>query len=109
VLQEEPERVERLHQAAALFRSLAEANHVNTGPAKDSPIIPVIIGDGKRCLRLSQRLYERGINVEPIIYPAVNRNAARLRFFITSEHIHEQIRNTVNCLAEELPSMESLC
>ena len=44
----------------------------------------------------------RGVNVLPIIYPAVPLKAARLRFFVTSEHTHEQIRTAVRIAAEEL-------
>lgn len=106
VLRDEPERVERLHQSARLFLSLAKSHGMNVGPSVDSPVIPIIVGDSGRCLRLSERLYGRGINVEPIIYPAVDRDAARLRFFITSEHTHEQIRYTVQCLAEELAGLD---
>ena len=43
-----------------------------------------------------------GVNVQPILHPAVEERAARLRFFITSNHTEEQIRYTVEALAEEL-------
>ena len=44
----------------------------------------------------------RGINANPIIYPAVPEDKARLRFFVTSCHSEDQIRYTVKALAEEL-------
>ena len=44
----------------------------------------------------------RGINVLPIIYPAVPLKAARLRFFITASHTPEQIQSAVAIAAEEL-------
>jgi 7-keto-8-aminopelargonate synthetase-like enzyme len=44
----------------------------------------------------------RGINVQPILYPAVEESAARLRFFITSLHSEEQIRTTIDAISEEL-------
>ena len=53
-------------------------------------------------LRLSNRLKGDGINVQPILYPAVDESAARLRFFITSEHSEEQIRLTVQRTAQHL-------
>ena len=40
--------------------------------------------------------------VQPILYPAVEESAARLRFFITSTHSPEQIDHTVDAVAEEL-------
>ena len=53
-------------------------------------------------LGLSQALFARGVNVQPILYPAVEEKAARLRFFITARHTEEQIRTTVDLVAEEL-------
>jgi 8-amino-7-oxononanoate synthase len=53
-------------------------------------------------MRLSQALAERHINVQPIVHPAVEENAARLRFFISATHSEDEIRHTVEVLAEEL-------
>jgi 7-keto-8-aminopelargonate synthetase-like enzyme len=50
---------------------------------------------------------ERGINVLPIIYPAVPAKASRLRFFITATHTDAQIRTTVEATAEELREISS--
>jgi 8-amino-7-oxononanoate synthase len=46
-------------------------------------------------------LFERGINVQPILYPAVPERAARLRFFLTAEHTETQIRSVASILIEE--------
>ena len=46
---------------------------------------------------------DSGINVQPIMYPAVAEAESRLRFFITSEHSVEQIRQTVDAMRELLP------
>ena len=58
-------------------------------------------------------MFERGINVQPILYPAVEEKAARLRFFITAAHNESQIRETVDAVAEELakidPEYAGLC
>ena len=48
----------------------------------------------------------RGINVQPILYPAVEEKAARLRFFITAVHTEEQIRAAVDAVAEELARID---
>jgi 8-amino-7-oxononanoate synthase len=102
LLEREPQRVARLHERAKLFLSLAKKERLNTGMSKDTPVIPIILGDSIRCLQISQALARRGINVQPIVHPAVEERAARLRFFITSSHTEEQIRYTVTALAEEL-------
>ena len=51
---------------------------------------------------MSRALFERGINVQPILYPAVEEKAARLRFFITANHTSDQIKKTVTAVREEL-------
>ena len=64
--------------------------------------IPAIVGNSMDCMKLSARLAERGINVQPIVYPAVEDNASRLRFFLSSTHTEEEIRQTIDILAEEM-------
>ena len=60
------------------------------------------MGSSATALKLSNTLLRRGINANPIIYPAVPEAKHRLRFFVTSCHSEEQIRYTVKALAEEL-------
>src|SRR5690606_11458573 len=86
LMQREPERVKRVQENSALFLSEAKAAGLNTGMSNASPVVPVIIGNSADSLLLSRRLFDRGINVQPILYPAVEESAARLRFFITSRH-----------------------
>lgn len=102
ILESEPERVARLQDNARLFLTLAKGRGLNTGTSKDSPVVPVILGNSMHCLQLSKALHRRGVNVQPILYPAVEERAARLRFFITACHSEKQIRHTVDLVAEEL-------
>lgn len=102
ILEKEPERVRRAQERARLFLTLAKKRRLNTGLSKDSPVVPVILGNSTHALRLSRALNQRGVNVQPILYPAVEERAARLRFFVTSRHSEEQIRHTVDLIAEEL-------
>jgi 7-keto-8-aminopelargonate synthetase-like enzyme len=46
-------------------------------------------------LRLADRMRRHGVNVQPIVHPAVDDNAARLRFFVNATHTQEQLRTTV--------------
>ncbi len=105
VMRKEPERLSRLAANSEMFLRLATQAGVNTGTSKNSPVIPCIVGDSERCLALSHRLFDRGISVNPIIYPGVPEELARLRFFVTSEHTPEQIERTVAVLAEELAGL----
>ena len=105
VLQRQPQRVARLHELAALFLKLAKERGLNTGLAAGTPVIPVIVGSSVKSLHLSHALFERGINVQPILYPAVPDHFARLRFFITTNHSEAQIHATVNAVADELAKL----
>jgi 8-amino-7-oxononanoate synthase len=98
ILEAEPERVARLQANTALFLQLARAAGFDTGTATAHAIVPVILGSSIAAARYSQKLLERGINVQPIVYPAVAEKAARLRFFLSSEHGEEDIRNTIAAL-----------
>lgn len=101
VLKREPERVERLQQNSAFFLKLAREAGLDTGLSSGTPVIPIIYGNSQLCLFVAQQLFDRGINVQPILYPAVEEKAARLRFFMTAIHTEEQIRYTVKTLIEE--------
>jgi len=105
VLRREPQRVARLRELAALFLELAREHGLNTGSAGGTPVVPVIVGSSVKSLRLARALFERGINVHPILAPAVAENSARLRFFITINHSPEQIRAAVLAMAEELAKL----
>ncbi|MFH5210445.1 type I polyketide synthase [Antrihabitans sp. NCIMB 15449] len=104
-LREEPEVLTVLRQNSQLFLRLAKEAGIDTGDTLDTPVIPCIVGDSLKTLRLSNRLLERGINVNPILYPAVPEDLARLRFFVTSCHTEEQITYTVATLTRELAAL----
>jgi 8-amino-7-oxononanoate synthase/acyl carrier protein len=106
ILEREPQRVTNLRKNAELFLTLCKERGINTGLAGGTAVVPVITGNSIHALQLSRALFQRGINVQPILYPAVEEEKARLRFFITTNHTEEQIRHTVNCVAEELAQLD---
>jgi len=106
LLQEEPDRVAKLSENSRLFLRLAKREGLHTGTSNNTPVVPVITGNSQYALQLSQALFERRINVQPILYPAVEESAARLRFFITSTHTEAQISETVAAVAEELAQVD---
>ncbi|MFI2472456.1 type I polyketide synthase [Nocardia xishanensis] len=103
----EPEVFERLRRLSRLFLELAKEAGIDTGDSHDTPVIPCIVGNSMKTLALSNALLRRGINVNPILHPAVPEDAARLRFFVTTCHTEEQIRCTVKILAEELALLKA--
>jgi 8-amino-7-oxononanoate synthase len=102
LMQRHPEIVEQLRMRSKLFLELARANGINTGAAIGAAVVPAIIGNSIKCMRISQALAEQKINVQPIVYPAVEENASRLRFFISATHSEQEIRFTVDALSAEI-------
>lgn len=106
LLKAEPERVRRLQHNSRFFLELARKKGLNTGLSKDTAVVPVIVANSVKCVKLSHALFRRGINVLPILYPAVADDAARLRFFLTCDHTEDQMRYTVEMVAECLNDRE---
>jgi 7-keto-8-aminopelargonate synthetase-like enzyme len=102
LMHREPERVRRLQRNASYFHELAREKGLDTGAGMGTAVCPIMVADSLPAVVLSQRLLDRGINVLPIIYPAVPAKASRLRFFITASHSEEQIRTAVEATADEL-------
>jgi len=105
-LEAHPQRVQKLQANAALFLKLLQERGINTGMSKDTPVVPAIIGNSYVCLKLSDALKRRGINVQPILHPVVEESAARLRFFLSSTHSEEELLQTANAVAEELSRLQ---
>ncbi len=97
-----PERSKKAKDNAAYFVKLLKERGINTGMTKDTAVVPAIIGNSVLCLQVSDALKKRGINVQPILYPAVEEDQARLRFFLSSLHQESQLLLTANVLKEEL-------
>ncbi len=97
----EPDRVLRLRANAHLFASAARRADLDIGASEGEAIVPIVTGSSIRAVALSQRLFQRNINVQPIIYPAIPEGLARLRFFLSSEHAPEDIESSVAIIAEE--------
>jgi 8-amino-7-oxononanoate synthase len=105
-LEAHPERVATLAARAKYFLALCKERGLDTGLAVGSAVVPCIVGSSTRCMRLAEALGKRGINVQPIIYPAVEDHLARLRFFMTCTHTEEQLRYTADVLAIELAKLD---
>jgi len=101
LLNAEPERVAKLARNAGLFLKRAKAAGLDTGFSVGAAIVPIITGGSIRAGRLAEAMYRRGVNVQPILYPAVPEPLARLRFFVSSQHTEAQIEQAVAILAEE--------
>jgi len=91
VLETEPQWMERLWQNTRFFKAGLQALGFNTG-ASESPITPVIVGDGARAIRLSDRLFEEGVFAQGITFPTVARDKARVRTIVTASHTEAELQ-----------------
>jgi 8-amino-7-oxononanoate synthase len=100
VMLAEPQRVQQLQANGRLFLELCKKHQIDTGYSAGLAVVPAILGSSARAGLVANRMFDRGINVQPIFYPAVEEGMARLRFFISTSHTLEQIQYTVETLAE---------
>lgn len=105
LMHREPERVKQVQDNGAYFLEYAKAKGLDTGFGRGTAVTPVVVGDSVAAVILSQQLYHRGINVQPVIYPAVPPRSARLRFFITAQHTRQDIETTIDTLVEEIAKL----
>jgi 8-amino-7-oxononanoate synthase len=101
-LQAEPERVATLQARGAYFLKQAQFAGIDTGLSSGLAVVPAIAGSSLTAAKLSHALFERGISVQPILYPAVPEKSARLRFFMSYDHTETQIDETIRILSEQL-------
>jgi 8-amino-7-oxononanoate synthase len=101
----EPSRVQMLQAHGQYFLGLATAAGINTGTSTGLAVVPAIIGSSIKATRLANAMLDRGVNVQPILYPAVPEKSARLRFFMSCQHSEEEIEQTVSTLAQEIKKL----
>src|SRR5258707_4991331 len=100
-MRREPERVTALQRNGAYFPKGAKEKGLDTGNGCGTAVSPIVVGDSISAVILSQQLFRRGINVQPVLYPAVPAKSSRLRFFLPSMHTEAQIETAIDSLVEE--------
>ena len=95
ILEQEPERIERLWDNTRYFQTELRGAGFNVGgvntPATETPITPVIVGDGRATMEFSKALFDEGVMGTGIAFPTVPEGKARVRLIVTSEHTREQL------------------
>jgi glycine C-acetyltransferase len=90
VMQEEPELLERLWANTRRFKSELGRLGFDTGRS-ETPITPVMMGDPETAMRLSDQLMGEGVFAQPVVYPTVALDQARIRTIVTAAHTDEQL------------------
>jgi len=98
VLMEEPEIIERLWDNTRFFKEGLRRLGFDTG-LSESPITPVIAGEGAKAMLLSDKLFERGVFAQGIAFPTVARDKARVRTIVTATHTREDLQYALDQFA----------
>ena len=99
VLEQEPEIIDRLWDNTRFFKSGLQALGFNTG-LSESPITPVIAGDGALAMKLSDRLFQEGVFAQGIAFPTVARDKARVRTIVTATHTRDELQFALDVFAK---------
>ena len=102
LMHRKPERVAKLQHNCKCFLDYAKKRGLDTGLGMGTAVTPIIIGDSIATVMLSQELLNRGINVLPVLYPAVPMKQSRLRFFVTAMHTEQDITKAIDVTIEEI-------
>src|SRR6201996_3358616 len=102
ILEQEPERIDRLWDNTRYFKAELgrlgfDIGGVNT-PASETPITPIIVGEGRRAMEFSRALFDDGLMATGIAFPTVAEGKARIRTIMTSEHTRPQIDQALEIL-----------
>jgi len=87
----EPQIIERLWDNTRFFQRGLKALGFDTGMS-ESPITPVIVGEGAKAMQLSDRLFAEGIFAQGIAFPTVARDRARVRTIVTATHSRDELQ-----------------
>ncbi len=102
ILEQEPERIERLWANTRYFQGELRRAGFNVGgvntPATETPITPVILGEGRIAMEMSRALFDEGVMGTGIAFPTVPEGKARIRLMLTSEHTRQQLDRALETL-----------
>ena len=98
VMQDEPELLERLWTNTRRFKAELQRLGFDTGRS-ETPITPVMMGDPEVAMRFSDRLMGEGVFAQPVVYPTVAIDQARLRTIVTAAHADDQLDRALEAFA----------
>jgi glycine C-acetyltransferase len=112
ILEQEPERIERLWDNTRYFQGELRRAGFNVGgvntPANETPITPVILGEGRVTMEFSRALFAEGVMGTGIAFPTVPEGKARIRLILTSEHTKAELDQALETLERVAKRMNIL-
>src|SRR5213595_1263915 len=102
VLEQEPERIEKLWENTRFWKKELGLHGFDIGgkttPASETPITPIIIGDGKLTMDFSRELFQEGVLATGITFPTVPEGKARIRTIMTATHKKAELDQALEVL-----------
>src|SRR5881227_627015 len=102
VLENEPERIEKLWENTRFWKKELGNLGFDIGgkatPASETPITPIIIGDGKLTMEFSRELFKEGVLGTGLTYPTVPEGKARIRTIMTATHTQHELQRSLETL-----------
>jgi glycine C-acetyltransferase len=102
VLQDEPELIEKLWENTRYWKKELGNLGFNIGgkntPASETPITPIIVGDGRLTMDFSRELFKEGVLGTGIAFPTVPEGKARIRTIMTATHTKQQLDQALETL-----------
>ncbi len=102
VLEQEPERIDKLWENTRFWKKelglLGFDIGGKTTPASETPITPIIIGDGARTMEFSRELFKEGVLGTGIAFPTVPEGKARVRTIMTATHTQQELQQALEVL-----------
>jgi glycine C-acetyltransferase len=103
VLEQEPERIEKLWENTRYFKKELGAVGFNIGgintPQSETPITPIIIGDGRLTMDFSRAIFDEGVLGTGIAFPTVPEGKARVRTIVTATHTRDELDRALDVLS----------
>ncbi len=95
VLEQEPERIEKLWENTRYFKKELGNLGFDIGgrntPRSETPITPIIVGEGRLAMEFSRELFKEGVMATGIAFPTVPEGKARIRTIMSATHTREEL------------------
>ena len=102
VLENESERIEDLWRNTRFFKKELGSLGFNIGgqntPASETPITPVIVGEGRLAMEFSRELFKEGVMGTGLAFPTVPEGKARIRTIVTATHTREELTQALDIM-----------
>ena len=99
IIEEEPERRRKLWDNASYLRNGYQSLGFDTG-VSETPVVPVVVGDEEKVLRMWRMLFDAGVFASPVMFPGVPPGMALLRTSCMATHTKDHLDKVLETIAK---------